>query len=114
MQTEELAMKVKNGVLNPNLYLRKQRMADLRHLKQTGELEEFKKCHGHHYGFLDVDTFFSISFSMLGAKNGISGIYHDIAAFANTFNVDTLALSSYLTDAGSGEPIDFDSNMIYR
>ena len=89
-------------------------MKEIRHLKKINAFEDFKKCHGHHYGFLDIDTFFSIAISLLAAKNGISGIYSELNKYTRFFNVDCLALAILSEKAGRNQEVEFVPLDIYK
>ena len=102
-----------SSAININSFSKVQKLREIRHLKKIGELDDFRRCHGHHYGFIDIDTFFSISISMLAARNGISGIYAELATFNKVFNVDSLSLASYLYSAGEQSPFEFNAENIY-
>lgn len=48
---------------------------DRNYLEQIQRLEEFQASHGHHWRkSIDVDTFFSIAFSLIAAEHGIDSI----------------------------------------
>ena len=100
--------------INLTSFSNKQKRIEVRYLKKIGELEDFKKCHGHHYSFLDIDTFFSIAISLLAARNGIKGIYSELSMYSKVFNLDDLALATYLHDAGNLQAYEYESANIYR
>ena len=46
---------------------------DVEHLRAIGQLDEYTKSHGYHWGkSVDFDTFFSISISILAARLGLN------------------------------------------
>lgn len=107
LKTDEMA-------INLNSFSKKQKVLEVRHLKKIGEFDDFKKCHKHHYGFLDIDTFFSISISMLAARNGISGIFPELQRYNSVFNVDMLAMATFLSEAGMDIKYQFNAHDIYK
>lgn len=72
-----------------------------KHLQQTGRLAEFVRSHGHHWRTsIDVDTFFSIAFSLIAAKEGINPIVDDLQQVKTVFPDDLSWISRQLITQG--------------
>ena len=71
--------------------------ADRAYLHKLGELEGYEKCRaGTWRKSIDVDTFFSIAFSLVATEQGIEGIRSEVAAAERLFGDDLKALAGTL------------------
>ena len=70
---------------------------DVAHLEQIGQFDEYQASHGYHWGTgLDVDTFFSIAFSILAARHGTDSIADEVPKAIECFGDDLLAIAESL------------------
>lgn len=78
-----------------------------KHLQQAGYLEEYTRSHGHHWrNSIDVDTFFSIAFSLIAAREGIDPISSDLQRVKKVFPDDLFRISQQLVARGeTGNPM---------
>jgi len=64
------------------------------YLHKIGEYDDFIKRHGYHWrSSIDVDTFFSIAFSLIAAEKGIKPIQNEIKKVDSIFKDDLRDIS---------------------
>jgi len=74
-----------------------------KHLQKIGSLEEYIHSHGYHWrNSIDVDTFFSIAFSLIAAREGISPIAGNLQQVKAVFPDNLFQISQQLISQGSG------------
>src|SRR4029079_6187342 len=70
-----------------------------KHLIKIGEYESYIKAHRHHFAKRnDVDTFYSIAFSLIAAEKGIGGIEWEVEKAVNVFGDDIKEISKLLVE----------------
>ena len=80
--------------VDASMYSPKNRNEDERYLKHINEYNSFMKCHGYHYNkSMDIDTFFSIAFSILAAVNGVDELLPEFGSTMNILGDDLFKLS---------------------
>ncbi|OUW81782.1 MAG: hypothetical protein CBD74_07875 [Saprospirales bacterium TMED214] len=71
---------------------------DIKHLRWIGEYEGYHKTHAYHWRkSLDIDTFFSIAFSIQAARHGIEAIANEVEEACRMFGDDLRDFASQLT-----------------
>ena len=84
--------------VDASAYGLRNREKDESHLKSINEFESFIGSHGYHYGkSMDIDTFFSIAFSVLSAINGIDEILPDLGRVMSVFGNNLFSISGALS-----------------
>lgn len=83
--------------VDASMYSQRNRKEDERYLKHINEYNSFMKCHGYHYNkSMDIDTFFSIAFSILAAINGTDDILPELGEMVNLLGHDLFKISGSL------------------
>ena len=83
--------------VDATMYSQNNREEDEYYLKNINEYNSFMKCHGYHYKkSMDIDTFFSIAFSILAAINGVDDILPELGNTMQALGDDLFKISGIL------------------
>ena len=75
-------------------------LEDIKHLRWLGEYESYHSTHAYHWRkSLDVDTFFSIAFSIQAARHGIDMIAGEVDTACPIFGDDLREFATQLTSS---------------
>ena len=89
---------IHGGTLKPGVHV-----ADVRHLREIGQFDEYTQSHGYHWGTsVDIDTFFSIAINILAARHGVDTISGEVSQAADCFGDDLMALAERLVPVNFG------------
>ena len=84
--------------LDATTYSDVNRQKDIAHLKEINEYQSFMNSHAYHYGVsIDIDTFFSISYSILSAIHGIENILPELGDGLSFFGDNLFKIAGMLT-----------------
>lgn len=88
--------------LNGKTLKRATYLEDIKHLRWLGEYEGYHKTHAYHWRkSLDIDTFFSIAFSIQAARHGSEMIATEVNEACQMFGDDLRQVAIQLTSTGS-------------
>ncbi len=92
-----LPLPITGKTLNRSTYLE-----DIKHLRWLGEYESYHSTHAYHWRkSLDIDTFFSIAFSIQAARHGIDMIASEVDEACSMFGDDLRKFALQLTSSCS-------------
>jgi hypothetical protein len=70
---------------------------DVRHLRAIGQYDDVLQSHGHHWRkSVDIDTFFSISISIIAARHGLESVETEVPRAIDMFGDDLWSLADRL------------------
>ena len=71
---------------------------DVEHLHNIGQYEDYHRSHGYHWRkSIDIDTFLSITISIMAARDGLKSVEHEVPQSIAMFGDDLWALAEQLT-----------------
>ena len=70
---------------------------DVRHLRAIGQYNDFRQSHGYHWRkSVDIDTFLSISISIIAARHGLESVETEVPRAIDMFGDDLWSLADRL------------------